>query len=556
MRAVPTSSQRPRVLGLIALVTLPLVALSVLTLWQDYRDERAQIAADRVRLAQAAALALDAFIEGHLSTLRSVAAYPGLARPRDNRALLRFLQGVRRANPDWEGAGIVGPDGYSIATTQGVPSVYVGDRDYFTEAVKTGRPVVSSAIIGRISHKPTVVLSVPFEIASGGRGIVTAPLPTQNFGVGLLKQIGSASLSVVVVDAKGRTFIHPDPARVRALEPLDGRPDAEAVLHGETGSRVLPMLDGAPTLVAYAPVPRHGWGVILAEPTAAAFAPVYRLMRERAGLLAIALATVVALGWFLGGRLSELYRRLSDAREALQRDVETRDGFLAAASHDLRNPLGAISASAEILERSAERPGGVPPERLRACLGHIRLATRRMATLIDGFLDVARVELGRPLELALEDADLVPLVRQVVAECQQTATHLTIACETPERLVARVDVSRLQRVVANVLGNAVKYSPGGGAVRVALTRDGPAAALSVRDSGIGIPEQELGRVFERFYRASNVAGRIAGTGIGLAGVRQIVHEHGGTIAIESALGAGTHITIRVPLGAEAMEKTA
>ena len=104
-------------------------------------------------------------------------------------------------------------------------------------------------------------------------------------------------------------------------------------------------------------------------------------------------------------------------------------------------------------------------------------------------------------------------------------------------------------MIANLLSNAIKYSPDGGEVTLAVRRDaaGDRAVLEVRDRGLGIPAADLPRVFERFRRGSNVVGRIPGTGIGLAGARQVVEQHGGAIAVDSVEGAGTTVTIQLPI---------
>jgi signal transduction histidine kinase len=115
-------------------------------------------------------------------------------------------------------------------------------------------------------------------------------------------------------------------------------------------------------------------------------------------------------------------------------------------------------------------------------------------------------------------------------------------------LVGSWDVRRLERVLANLLENAVKYSPDGGEIVVRVARDDAdsTAVLQVADTGVGIPAADLPHVFERFYRAGNV-GEIQGTGIGLAGVRQIVEQHAGSIAVESCPGIGSTFTVRLPL---------
>jgi signal transduction histidine kinase len=101
--------------------------------------------------------------------------------------------------------------------------------------------------------------------------------------------------------------------------------------------------------------------------------------------------------------------------------------------------------------------------------------------------------------------------------------------------------------VANLVSNAIKYSPNGGEVRVRLGCEDRCAVLSVQDQGVGIPAADLPRVFEQFHRAANVAGRFKGTGLGLAGARHIVEQHGGSISLESREGVGTTVTVRLPL---------
>jgi signal transduction histidine kinase len=127
---------------------------------------------------------------------------------------------------------------------------------------------------------------------------------------------------------------------------------------------------------------------------------------------------------------------------------------------------------------------------------------------------------------------------------------LVVDAAVPE-LVARIDADRIERVLNNLIGNAIKYSPQGGAITVQIAREDDGddhwAVLVVRDSGLGIPAADLPHVFERYYRATNVRGRIQGTGIGLASVRQIAEQHGGSVTVESAEDAGSTFTVRLPL---------
>ena len=135
-----------------------------------------------------------------------------------------------------------------------------------------------------------------------------------------------------------------------------------------------------------------------------------------------------------------------------------------------------------------------------------------------------------------------------VSQHQAAAGHGIQVEDSQPRLIGNWDAGRLERVLANVLGNAIKYSAAGRAIRVRVDQEDGMAVLAVQDQGIGIPAADLPHVFERFHRAGNVSGRTPGTGLGLASARQIVEQHGGMIMVESQEGAGSTVTIRLPLG--------
>lgn len=237
---------------------------------------------------------------------------------------------------------------------------------------------------------------------------------------------------------------------------------------------------------------------------------------------------------------------------AAQEAVRQRDEFLAAVSHDLKNPLTAIRGYAQLLQRGAGKSTSVSPELISSGLAKIDATAGRMMVLIRELLDVAQLEMGRPLELDLGPADLVSIVRQLVAEHQAIATGHTLRIETSEHnLAGHWDAARVERVVSNLIDNATKFSPDGGEVAVNLAREsdsaGEWAVLEVRDQGVGIPAADLEGIFEPFRRGANVVGRIAGTGLGLSGARQIVEQHGGTLSVASAEGVGTTLTLRLPL---------
>ena len=248
-------------------------------------------------------------------------------------------------------------------------------------------------------------------------------------------------------------------------------------------------------------------------------------------------------------------RRLADqlARASAEAAAaRARDAFLAAASHDLKNPLTVIRGTAQILQRRAERQAAVPREQLVAGLTSIERAATQMASQIEELLDVAHLRAGRALELERTPVDLVAIAREQVASYQQAADAHRLRLETAEgELIGQLDRARIGRVLANLLNNAVKYSPNGGEIVVRLVREcdaaGDRAVLTVSDQGMGISAADLPYIFEQFRRSENVVGHISGTGIGLAVVRQVVEQHGGTVVAASEPGKGSAFTIRLPL---------
>jgi signal transduction histidine kinase len=257
---------------------------------------------------------------------------------------------------------------------------------------------------------------------------------------------------------------------------------------------------------------------------------------------------------FLHARAQEARQRAEAARAEVEAAIRARDAILTIVSHDLKNPLTAILGRAEVLQRQVAAGAATGGGAAQRSVEGITDAARRMAKMIDELLDVAQLRMGQPLALDRRPADLVALVQRVVAEHAQTsgAHRLRVEAAVPA-LVGEWDGARLERVLANLLANAIRYSPRGGEIRVSVARQegatGACAVLTVRDQGVGIPAPDLPRVFERFHRGGNVAGRIPGTGVGLATVQHIVQQHGGTITVESTEGAGATFTVRLPLAA-------
>ena len=250
--------------------------------------------------------------------------------------------------------------------------------------------------------------------------------------------------------------------------------------------------------------------------------------------------------------LEELARRAALAldnarllREA-QDSLRLRDDFLAMASHDMRTPLGAILGNLELAQRKLARMEIPAESGLARNLANAVRTTGSLARLVDELMDVTMIHSGQPLPLRLEDIDLVRMAHEVAGEHQrQTAAH-RIRVEADGEVRGIWDESRMQRVLNNLVDNAVKYSPDGGEVTIRVSGDGREATVSVQDQGIGIPAGELEVVFSPYQRASNTTG-LRGLGLGLAGARDLLRQVGGDLTVESEEGGGSTFTMCLPV---------
>jgi heavy metal sensor kinase len=296
------------------------------------------------------------------------------------------------------------------------------------------------------------------------------------------------------------------------------------------------------------------------------FAPLLLLVAAGGGywLSRRALSPVDALvrsarevsGTNLSGRLQKLetgdeLQRLSDTLNEMLDRIESAferiTQFTADASHELRTPVSLIRTEAELaLRRSREET------EYQEALRHILLEAERTTTLIEQLLSMARADSGRET-LHLQPVDLGPTLRTVVSGWQQIAIirnlQFSSSIDASDSFVMG-DETLLRRLADILLDNAFKYTPSPGSVHLSLERKGEIAVLTVHDSGVGIAEQEQGRIFERFYRVDKARSREqGGAGLGLAIAQWIVAQHRGSIAVESTPGQGAAFRVQLPLTA-------
>lgn len=243
---------------------------------------------------------------------------------------------------------------------------------------------------------------------------------------------------------------------------------------------------------------------------------------------------------------AQAYARQSEALDRLKMVDRAKTEFVLTVSHELRTPLTSIGLYSDLL--SDEEVGPLNDDQ-RHILAVVNRNTDRLLNLIEDLLSLSRLDAGAIRARAEVDLRRIlgDVHRTLLPTAARRSLELRVDCDAGVPAV-RGDPDELERVVLNVLSNAVKFTPDGGVVAAALTTDGAAAVLTVTDTGHGISEADLPYVFDRFYRASRAnEWAIEGIGLGLAVVKSTVEQHGGTVTMTSALDRGTTVTISLPV---------
>jgi PAS domain S-box-containing protein len=231
----------------------------------------------------------------------------------------------------------------------------------------------------------------------------------------------------------------------------------------------------------------------------------------------------------------------NSARKELE---QRKDAFISMASHELRNPLAALKLQTTLLRRQLTRQGTLDKAPV---LSSMETQINKVTRLVEELLDVSKIQAGG-LEYRQERVDLDALLREITDTMQQTHPSHRILVRDAVQASLIGDRDRLGQVFTNLLSNAIKYSPDAETVEMDLSASPETVTVSVRDHGLGIPQEQRDKIFERFYRVAGPRERaIPGLCMGLYIVAEIVKHHGGTITVDSAVGKGSTFTVTFPL---------
>ena len=549
------------VLGLATFVPLGLLSLSAITL-----GTRAVVtqAKDGVRVsATIEAQTVLARMDGIRSIVRSIVLRPaivdalgdGTSATRDIAALQSETDNQLAIAPPLASVTITDSSGVLIAVSPLTLTVVGRDlslRDWYLGASSTGDAYISEAVESLVVGKPLVVaIAAPIRSRPGGSIIGYMTLAYKLTAIqDVVRALGTdADLSLTVTDGHG--VILASPTEVVGLQSASAIEPVRRALAGERGviSRTGP--DGA-LFTGFAPVPSIGWAVLAEEPESSALDAVAPLQAAVGGIalvLGAILTITLALAAQTWRRRLEAETRLDKALTDLARSNAELEQFAYAASHDLSEPLRAISCPISLLAR---RYKGQLDDDADTFIGFAVDGCERMQTLIDGILALSRV--GR-LEGQIEPVDCNVVMGSVLRVLGPTIAETGATVNVDPLPVLPADSTQLSQVLQNLLTNALKFTVPGVApiISVAAERELHAWRLTVTDNGIGIDPRHRERIFGMFKRLHG-RDEYPGTGIGLALVKKIVERHGGSIGVENApSGTGTRFWFTLPTNDDGTE---
>jgi signal transduction histidine kinase len=585
---------RRRLFLLAAACIVPLAATAGIALLALAAKQKQQAERAGIEVTRALATAIDAELHRSVSALEAMAQAPSL----DAGDLKRFhglMQRLQAQRPDWVTVTLADASGRQLANANepfGAELPNVVDPESVRRAVDTRRPAIGTLTEGRRGALG-VPVRVPVTRDGAVRYVLTAAVKPDSFLEVLNRQRIPPDWVVSVFDATKLRV-----ARSRQHAQFINRPPADTLdtlmQQGDEGSGMTFVLEGEQVYTSFSRSRETGWTVAIGVPRAAVESGALRSLIAYGGgiLLSIALGVIVALAigrgitapmaalraaaQALGRREAvappatpileirevgsalataaaeraqheaereQLLRREQEARTAAEAAVRAKDEFLAMLGHELRNPLGAIANASRLLNHP--RADADSSAQAREVIGR---QVEHLARLTDDLLDAGRAIMGK-IVLERRTLDLAAAVARALGTLQAGGRFPAHRLERDLKPVwVHADETRIEQIVANLVGNALKFTPEGGTITVSTGPVGDEAVLTVRDTGVGMPPDLRARAFELFVQGDAALDRAkGGLGIGLTLVKRLAELHGGVAAAASeGPGRGSTFTVRLP----------
>ena len=536
--------------------------------------------------------AVDAQIGGSIATAVALGASFDISRG-DFLPFREIAERFLKTQRNWSNIDLALPSGQQMVNLQHPQGTTLysiaGFYDSLERIHKTRAPVVSDIAFNPTTQKWEIAVRVPVIRDDDIRYILSVIVEPESISALLVAQGLPAKWVGAVVDRKGRII-----AGTKDAEGLTGQPASQTlrdeIERSASGWSEGPTAEGARVYTAHQRSELTGWTVAMAIPAQAVGTAAWRVALLLALGLLVAVGIAVILTKMIGRRVSRPIAALAAATEAIGRGLpaeipqtqahgvaeigslaaamktaaeatrerqelierekaalqqadRAKDEFIAMLSHELRNPLAALTAAAHLL-----KVAGSSGETNAQVQGVVERQTQQMTRLVEDLLDVSRVTMGKAT-LERENFDLSKAVHSVVTTWRTSGRldRHSVAVESSPVWV-HADRARMEQILSNLLDNALKFTPAGKAVRIAARPEGNEAVLEVTDSGEGLSPELTHRMFGLFVQGrSNLERSKGGMGIGLALVKRLTEMHGGSVtAASEGRGRGSVFTVRLP----------
>ncbi|BAU10137.1 PAS/PAC sensor signal transduction histidine kinase [Leptolyngbya sp. NIES-3755] len=488
----------------------------------------------------------------------------------------------------------IGIDGKSICTAPPTKqAIDVRDRSWFQRTIRDRDFAAGEYQIGRISNQPGLAFSYPLITNNQLQGVIVATLNLNWLNQLIAAKELPAGSTVSVVDRKGVILArYPEPEKWVGTSIKNTDLFKELQTQRTNSTTIQRGADGNLQLFAYSyllPQEAPDLRLIVSIPESEIFAQATRNTIENLIWLGtIAIFAIIATWYFsviaiqrpicrlldatqqltkgdlsvrveppfqpgMLGQLAQAFNQMARSLEShvaekieIQRQSELaqiKERFVSMVTHEFRNPLSSILVAAQILRQYGDRMSATQKDQQ---FERLVSAARQMQQLMEDVLLIGQDQAGM-VQFAPTTVNLDEFCGGLIEEAQGNATsqHRLVLTHEGNCQGMNIDERLVRSILTNLLSNAIKYSPEGGTVDFRLRCEPECLIFQIQDSGIGISEEDLPRLFESFYRGQNT-GRIRGTGLGLAIVKRCVELHGGTIAVDSQIDVGTTFEVRLP----------
>jgi len=575
----------PQLSLLVAGAVAPVLVLAMVAGVLLVRHERQTMQSEAIGRTRSAMSAVDAEVRGHFTAIQALASSKALELS-DLRAFYEEAQRVARGQSDWLTVRLaLATESQVFDTTipfgNDVPPMK--DLGSFRLAVASRQPVVSD--VDTSGARPTVHMRVPVVLDSVVRYVLTVQVAPESFKDVLRAQHLPESWVIALVDRNRRFVARVPPA-------ASGRPVSDtfraAINRSANGWFAGTTIEGTRTYTPYVTSELSGWVLGIAIPAATVDAAASRTVIGMGAGVAAALALALILGWYMARRIAAPVAALAAATEAMGQGKDVRvpdparideivqlhdalrtaaaavrersdlqerekaalqaadrakDEFLAMLSHELRNPLAALTAAAHVVKLA--QPGSEAAVKAR---GVIERQTKHMARLIGDLLEISRVAMGK-VALERERFNLAKMVADVINVWRASGRLERHFVSLGAKAVwVDADRARLEQVFSNLLDNALKFTPPGKRVNVSVGPERDQAVLQISDEGEGLAPGMNERMFDLFVQGERGLDRAAGgLGVGLALVKRLTEMHGGGVSAASGgPGKGATFTVTLP----------